>query len=63
MKLNENKKIVDAIKRGLEKTGGYCPCLVLRNEDTLCPCKDVRESFECRCGLFVREDNYCGVEQ
>ena len=26
IKLNPNKEIVDIIKKGLKKTGGYCPC-------------------------------------
>ena len=55
MKLNPEIQIVKLIQRGLEKKGGYCPCLILKNEDTKCPCKDVRETYECRCGLFVKE--------
>ena len=23
---NPDEKVVDVIKKGLEKTGGYCPC-------------------------------------
>ena len=26
VRYNENAEIVAAIKEGLEKTGGYCPC-------------------------------------
>ena len=55
MKLSEDTRIVELIKKGLKKKGGYCPCLLDKNEDTKCPCKDVRETYECRCGLFVKE--------
>ena len=55
MRLSEDTKIVELIKKGLKKKGGYCPCLLDKNEDTKCPCKDVRETYECRCGLFVKE--------
>ena len=55
MRLNPDQKNVNLIWKGLEKKGGYCPCLIDKNEDTKCPCKDVRETYECRCGLFVKE--------
>lgn len=35
--LNPNKKLVENIKKGTEKKGGYCPCLIFKNEETLCP--------------------------
>jgi ferredoxin-thioredoxin reductase catalytic subunit len=34
---------------------GYCPCRVEENEDTLCPCKDMREEGHCCCKLYVEE--------
>jgi ferredoxin-thioredoxin reductase catalytic subunit len=55
MKLSEDTKIVEFIKKGLKKKGGYCPCLLDKNENTKCPCKDVRETYECRCGLFIKK--------
>lgn len=55
MMINPDEKIAKLIWKGLEKKGGYCPCLLDRNEDTRCPCKDVRETYECRCGLFIKE--------
>lgn len=32
----------------------YCPCQNARNEDTICPCKHMREKGACRCGLYTR---------
>ncbi len=55
MKLNTDTKIVELIKKGLEKKGGYCPCLLEKSEDTMCPCKEAREHSECKCGLFIKE--------
>lgn len=59
--LNQNQQIVDTVKQGLEKTGGYCPCRLERTEDTKCICKEFREqisdpSFEgyCHCMLYYK---------
>ena len=49
----------------LKENGGYCPCRIVRNEDTKCMCKEFREAIEtgiacvCHCGLYeltVSED-------
>lgn len=51
---DKKNKILDAIY----KNGGYCPCRVDHNEDTVCMCKDFREQKEpgvCHCGLFYKE--------
>jgi ferredoxin-thioredoxin reductase catalytic subunit len=39
----------------VEKRNGYCPCRVEENEDTLCPCKEMRENQHCCCGMFINE--------
>lgn len=33
----------------------YCPCQMVRNEDTVCPCKYMRVNNSCRCGLYYKE--------
>ncbi len=43
--LNPDVEIVKAIKEGLEKTGGYCPCRLERIEDNKCMCKEFREQI------------------
>lgn len=55
LKYNPDEKIVNSIKESLIKTEGYCPCVPksFRNEDTICPCKEVRTENKCRCGLFI----------
>ena len=61
IKLNENKEIVAAIKEGLKRNGGYCPCRREKNEDTKCMCKEFRDQIEdpnyegyCHCMLYYK---------
>lgn len=57
LRLNDDKDLVDTLKRLIKENGGYCPCAVEKNEDTKCMCKEFREadSGMCHCGLFVRD--------
>lgn len=62
VRLNENPEVVAAIKAGLEKTGGYCPCRFDQNEDTKCVCTEFKAQiadpdFEgyCHCMLYYKE--------
>ena len=59
--LNENKEIVETIKKGLKEKNGYCPCRLEINEDNKCICKEFREQiadpeFEgyCHCMLYYK---------
>lgn len=54
MKLNPNKEIVEKIKYRIKENEGHCPCIAERNEDTLCPCKDMREKNICHCNLYIK---------
>ena len=61
VQLNSDKKQVDAIKEGLKKTGGYCPCKLERSEDNKCMCKEFREQIKdpkfegyCHCRLYYK---------
>ena len=61
VKLNPDKKVVEAVKEGLKQTGGYCPCLRERTEDYKCICREFREQiadpeFEgfCHCMLYYK---------
>ena len=64
VKLNENKDIVNAVKEGLKRTGGYCPCRRDKSEDTKCMCKEFREQIKdpsfvgyCHCLLYYKDNN------
>ena len=59
--LNTDPEIVAGIKEGLKRTGGYCPCMLQRNEDTKCMCKDFRDKIKdpdfegfCHCMLYKK---------
>ena len=59
--LNENEEIVETVKKGLKKNGGYCPCRREKTEDTKCMCKEFRQqvadpNFEgyCHCMLYYK---------
>ena len=36
VRFNDNHEIVDTVKKGLERTGGYCPCRLERSEENKC---------------------------
>ncbi len=45
------------ILAALEKRGGYCPCSIDQNDDTICMCKEFREQTTegpCHCGLYIK---------
>lgn len=60
--LNPDEEIVKAVKAGLEKKNGYCPCRMEKNEDNKCMCKEFREQIKdpdfegfCHCMLYYKE--------
>ena len=54
--LNPDKEHVLLIKTKLKENDGYCPCSILRNEDTKCMCKEFREQDLgfCHCHLYKK---------
>lgn len=41
----------------VKANNGYCPCAVIKNEDTKCMCKAFREQTEpglCHCGRYEK---------
>ncbi len=61
VRLNENKDIVENIKKGLEAKGGYCPCRVGKQPEFKCICEEFRAQiadpeFEgyCHCMLYYK---------
>lgn len=61
VRYNEDKQIVENIKKGLEKKDGYCPCRLEKIEDNKCMCKEFRDqindpNFEgyCHCMLYYK---------
>lgn len=56
IKQNPDKKIADDIKKKLRDNDGYCPCSLLKNEETKCICREFLEMAEglCHCGLYIK---------
>lgn len=59
--LNPNKEVVDNIKEGLKRTGGYCPCKLERSEENKCMCEEFRNQIQdpnyygyCHCMLYLK---------
>lgn len=59
--LNKDAETVKAIREGLERTGGYCPCRLERTEENKCMCKEFREQIKdpefegfCHCMLYYK---------
>ena len=62
IRFNENQEIVDSVKEGLARTGGYCPCRLERSEENKCMCMEFREQIKdpvfegyCHCLLYYKE--------
>ena len=53
--LNPNEKVVTAIRNRLQITKGYCPCVPEQTQDTICPCKKMREDGKCCCNLYIKK--------
>ncbi len=63
IELNPDPEIVQTVREGLKRTGGYCPCRLERTEDTRCMCREFKEqiadpSFEgfCHCMLYYKKN-------
>lgn len=52
--LNPDKELVNTILEGLRKNKGYCPCKIVKDETTKCPCIEFKQTNHCHCGLFVK---------
>lgn len=61
IKLNPDQEIVSTIRKGLKRTGGYCPCRRECTEATKCMCQEFKNQiadpgFEgfCHCMLYYK---------
>ena len=63
IKLNPDQEIVNTIREGLKRTGGYCPCRRERTEATKCMCQEFKPLYallQILAGL--REERYAVKE-
>ena len=54
--VNPDKEFANEIRKKIKANDGYCPCSIVKNEDTKCMCKEFREVDEgtCHCGLYIK---------
>lgn len=64
IRLNEDKSIVETVREGLKRTGGYCPCRLERTEENRCICEEFKNQMKdpefegyCHCMLYYKEKN------
>ena len=62
VRLNTDADLVKAIREGLERTGGYCPCRRERKPEYKCMCEEFKEQIKdpefegyCHCYLYYKE--------
>ena len=53
---NPDAEYAREIQKMLKANNGYCPCALIKNQDTKCMCKDFRDMKEgtCQCGLYMK---------
>ena len=57
IRVTDNKEVKETVLAGLKHNKDkYGPCSLVRNEDTVCMCKEFREMEEgtCHCQLYVK---------
>lgn len=42
---NPDEKFYEKITKAVEKNDFHCPCLIHKTDDTLCICKEFRETY------------------
>ncbi len=58
---NPNEQEFAEISEAVAENDGYCPCLLNKDENTKCMCKDFRDSEEvdfCHCGRYYKTKEY-----
>ena len=62
IRLNENQDVVNTVREGLKRTGGYCPCRLERTEANKCMCEEFKAQINdpdyegyCHCFLYYKE--------
>ncbi len=55
-RLNPDKEYVNKIIEGIHRKNGNCPCRVISDETTLCPCDEFVKDGICKCKLFIKDE-------
>ena len=61
VRINEDAEFVQEMRKALEKSKGFCPCVLNPKEDDRCICKDFRDKLAdkeyegwCNCRLYFK---------
>ena len=54
-RLNPDKEYVNKTIEGINWKKGHCPCRVISDETTLCPCDEFMQDGICKCKLFIKD--------
>ena len=54
--LNDSNPELEEVLQKIKENDGYCPCALIKDENTKCNCKEFREMKRgvCHCGAFVK---------
>lgn len=58
--MNPDEEFFEKISNKVKDNDGYCPCMLVRNKDTKCMCKeftDKQENGFCRCKRYYKLDS------
>lgn len=57
IRLNDDKELVETIRKKLKENDGYCPCRITKTPESKCMCKEFlnQAEGECHCGLYIKE--------
>ena len=61
IKQNPNEDALKEIVDAVDANDGYCPCALVRDDDTKCMCKEFRDNEDtdfCHCGRFYKVRDY-----
>lgn len=45
VRLNTDQEVVNTVREGLKRTGGYCPCRLERTEANKCMCEEFKQQI------------------
>ena len=55
---NPDREVYKQVYAKVAENDGYCPCKLVKNDETKCPCKEFLSQENegvCHCGLYVKE--------
>lgn len=53
-KISNNKSKVLKLIDLIYKCNGHCPCAIVKDETTLCPCDNFTKNNICQCGMYEK---------